>query len=52
MGNKDRPGHSPKRKPVRTQTEKREARRAQKQARHLSSKQRRRQDAARRDVPG
>ena len=51
MGNKDRPGHNTKRKPVRTQVERREARRTQKHERHLSSKQRRRQDAARRDAP-
>lgn len=51
MGNKNRVGHNTKRKPVRSQAEKREARRAQKQVQHLSSKQRRRQEAAQRPLP-
>ncbi len=49
MGNKNRPGHNTKRKPLRAQAERREERRARKHARHLSSKQRRRQEAARHD---
>ena len=47
MGNKDRVGHSAKRKPVRTQTEKRQAKREHKQEVKQSGKRKKRVIAAR-----
>ena len=46
MSNKDRVGHNTKRKPVRTQAEKRAAKREKLQAVKASSKRKKRQAAA------
>jgi hypothetical protein len=46
MSNKDRVGHTPKRKPVRTAAEKRQAKREKREELKTSSKRRKRQAAA------
>ena len=46
MSNKDRVGHNPKRKPARTQAEKRQAKREKRQELKSSSKRKRRNAAA------